>query len=224
MHAMSIPVYNSPTGIRRFARERADMVQLIRERGVADEQVLAAMNSVERHQFLPEHFVARAYDDTSLPIGEGQTISQPYTVAFMTEALHVKRDDKVLEIGTGSGYQAAVLAALGVRVFTIERSLELLATARKTLERLRYRVASRGGDGTVGWTAHAPYNGIIVTAAAPDVPRPLLDQLAEGGRLVIPVGDREVQSVVVIERHDAEFTRTEAPGFKFVPLIGKNGW
>lgn len=221
---MSIPLHASPTGVRRFARERADMVQVIRDRGVTDEHVLAAMNQVERHQFLPEHFAARAYDDTSLPIGDGQTISQPYTVAFMTEALHVTKDDKVLEIGTGSGYQAGVLAALGARVFTIERSLDLLAVARKTLERLRYRVASRGGDGTVGWTAHAPYNGIIVTAAAPDVPQPLLDQLVDGGRLVIPVGDREVQSVVVIERQGTGFTRTEVPGFKFVPLIGKNGW
>jgi len=221
---MSITLHSSPSGIRRFARERADMVQLIRDRGVADERVLAAMNSVERHQFLPEHFAVRAYDDTSLPIGDGQTISQPYTVAFMTEALRVRKGDKVLEIGTGSGYQAAVLAAMGVQVFTIERSLELLAGARKVLERLRYRVASRGGDGTVGWTAYAPYNGIIVTAAAPDIPQPLLDQLVDGGRLVIPVGDREIQSVVIMERQGDAFKRTEAPGFKFVPLIGKNGW
>jgi len=221
---MSIPTSSGRTGVRRFAEERAEMVRLIRARGVSDERVLAALNSVERHLFLPEHFAGRAYDDTSLPIGDGQTISQPYTVAFMTEALHLKGGDKILEVGTGSGYQAAVLAALGAHVFTIERSLELLAGARKVLERLRYRVASRGGDGTVGWTAHAPYQGIIVTAAAPDVPRPLLDQLAEGGRLVIPVGGREVQSLVVVERHGENFERTEAPGFKFVPLIGKMGW
>lgn len=221
---MSVTIRNSPSGVRRFAREREEMVRLIRERGVADERVLAAMNAVERHMFLPEHFAGRAYDDTSLPIGEGQTISQPYTVAFMTEALHVRKGDKVMEIGTGSGYQAAVLATLGAQVFTIERSLELLAGARKTLERLHYRIASRGGDGTIGWTAHAPYQGIIVTAAAPDVPQPLLDQLAEGARLVIPVGGREIQSIVVVERHGEDFERTEAPGFKFVPLIGKMGW
>jgi len=221
---MSIPTSRGRTGVRRFADERAEMVRLIRERGVSDERVLSALNSVERHLFLPEHFSGRAYDDTSLPIGEGQTISQPYTVAFMTEALRFKEGDKILEVGTGSGYQAAVLTAMGGRVFTIERSLELLAGARKILERLHYRVASRGGDGTVGWTAHAPYQGIIVTAAAPDLPRPLLDQLAEGGRLVIPVGGREIQSIVVVERHDDTFERTEAPGFKFVPLIGKMGW
>jgi protein-L-isoaspartate(D-aspartate) O-methyltransferase len=221
---MSIPTSSGRTGVRRFAEERAEMVRVIRERGVGDERVLSAMNRVERHLFLPEHFAGRAYDDTSLPIGEGQTISQPYTVAFMTEALRFKEGDKILEIGTGSGYQAAVLTALGARVFTIERSLELLAGARKTLERLRYRVASHGGDGTVGWTAHAPYQGIIVTAAAPEVPRPLLDQLADGGRIVIPVGGREIQSIVVVERHGDAIERTEAPGFKFVPLIGKMGW
>lgn len=214
----------SRPGIRRFAEERAEMVRVIRERGVMDERVLAAMGSVERHMFLPEHFASRAYDDTSLPIGEGQTISQPYTVAFMTEALRIAPGDKVLEIGTGSGYQAAVLAVLGATVFTIERNLALLATARKTLDRLRYRVSARGGDGTVGWSAQAPYQGIIVTAAAPDIPAPLLAQLADGGRLVIPVGDREIQSVVIVERHGEAFDRREAPGFKFVPLIGKNGW
>ena len=221
---MIIPTSGGRTGVRRFAEERAEMVRLIRERGVTDERVLAALNTVERHLFLPEHFAVRAYDDTSLPIGEGQTISQPYTVAFMTEALRVRSGDKILEVGTGSGYQAAVLAVLGAHVFTIERSLELLAGARRILERLHYKVASRGGDGTVGWTAHAPYQGVIVTAAAPDVPQPLLDQLADGGRLVIPVGGREVQSIVIVERHGDSFERTEAPGFKFVPLIGKMGW
>jgi protein-L-isoaspartate(D-aspartate) O-methyltransferase len=218
------PSSSSHTGTRRLAEERAEMVRLIRERGVTNEQVLTAMGSVERHLFLPELFALRAYDDTSLPIGQGQTISQPYTVAFMTEALRIKSGQKVLEVGTGSGYQAAVLAAMGVNVYTIERSLELLASARKTLERLRYRVAARGGDGTIGWSAYAPYDGIIVTAAAPDVPQPLLDQIVDGGRLVIPVGDREIQSVVIMERHGDSFDRTAAPGFKFVPLIGKMGW
>jgi protein-L-isoaspartate(D-aspartate) O-methyltransferase len=221
---MNVPTGGAPTGVRRFAEEREEMVKLIRERGVKDERVLAAMQRVERHLFLPEHFWSRAYDDTSLPIGEGQTISQPYSVAFMTEALRVKDGAKLLEIGTGSGYQAAVLAAMGAWVFSIERNLDLLATARKVLERHRYRVATRGGDGTVGWTAHAPYEGIIVTAAAPDVPQPLLDQLGDGGRLVIPVGGREIQSVVIVERQGESFVRTEAPGFKFVPLIGKMGW
>jgi protein-L-isoaspartate(D-aspartate) O-methyltransferase len=221
---MSIPPNHSRPGVRRFAEDRAEMVRVIRDRGVTDERVLTAMGSVERHLFLPEHFSSRAYDDTSLPIGEGQTISQPYTVAFMTEALRVCAGDKILEIGTGSGYQAAILAALGANVFTIERNLALLANARKTFDRLRCRVAARGGDGTIGWSANAPYKGIIVTAAAPDIPRPLLDQLDDGGRLVIPVGDREVQSVVIVERQGDSYDRREAPGFKFVPLIGKNGW
>jgi protein-L-isoaspartate(D-aspartate) O-methyltransferase len=159
-----------------------------------------------------------------LPIGHGQTISQPYTVAFMTEALGCVEGDKVLEVGTGSGYQAAVLSAMDIRVFSIERNLELLSAARKIFDRLGLRVVTRGGDGTVGWSQHAPYQGILVTAAAPEVPEQLLKQLADGGKLVIPVGDREIQSIVVVTRHGDDFERTASAGFKFVPLIGKAGW
>ena len=210
--------------IRRHEEDCEEMLALIVARGVTDPRVLAAMRAVPRHAFVPEAFIGRAYDDTALPIGDGQTISQPYTVAFMTQALGPKEGDTVLEIGTGSGYQAAVLAALGVRVFSIERNHGLLIRARKVLDQHRVRVATRVGDGTVGWNEHAPYNGIIVTAAAPDIPEPLLKQLADGGRLVIPVGEMEMQSIVICTRCGEEFARREERGFKFVPLIGKIGW
>jgi protein-L-isoaspartate(D-aspartate) O-methyltransferase len=182
------------------------------------------MVTVERHLFVPEPFTNRSYEDSALPIGKGQTISQPYTVAFMTQALGVRAGDKILEIGTGSGYQSSVLSVLGARVFSIERDHELLAGARKMFDRLGYRIATKGGDGTVGWNEFAPYNGIIVTAGAPDVPRPLTEQLAEGGKLVIPVGTLQQQALIVITRHCEEFIRREIEGFKFVPLIGKMGW
>jgi protein-L-isoaspartate(D-aspartate) O-methyltransferase len=208
----------------RFDTERDEMLALIRDRGVTDERVLRAMRVVERHRFVPEIHINRAYDDSALPIGRGQTISQPYTVAFMTAALEAKEGGKVLEIGTGSGYQAAVLAEMGVRVFTIERNLDLLAGARKVLESLGYRVASKGGDGTVGWNEFAPFDSIVVTAGAPDIPQPLITQLVEGGRLVIPVGDRDIQSLFVCTRRGEQFAKREIHGFKFVPLIGKMGW
>lgn len=208
----------------RFEFERKEMIDLIRDRGVTDERVLVAMQKVERHLFVSEPFINRAYDDSALPIGKGQTISQPYTVALMTEALQVHPDDKVLEVGTGSGYQAVVLATMGARVFTIERNLELLAGARKVFDRLGYRIASKGGDGTIGWKEHSPFQGIVVTAGAPDIPQPLLGQLADGGRLVIPVGDLDIQSLIVCTRSGERFDRREIRGFKFVPLIGKKGW
>ena len=210
--------------LRRHDEECAEMLAIIASRGITDQRVISAMRAVPRHAFVPEAFAGRAYDDTALPIGDGQTISQPYTVAFMTQALGVKDGDTVLEIGTGSGYQAEVLATMGVRVFSIEMNHGLLARARKVLDQQRLRVATRVGDGTVGWNEHAPYNGIIVTAAAPDIPEPLLKQLAEGGRLVIPVGEMEMQSIVICTRRGDEYTKREEHGFKFVPLIGKIGW
>jgi len=200
------------------------MVVLLRERGISDESVLDAMRSVERQLFVPEPFTNRSYEDSALPIGNAQTISQPYTVAFMTQSLGVKPGDKVLEVGTGSGYQAAILAHMGVRVFSIERDLELLAEARKIFDSLGYRIASKGGDGTLGWSEFAPFDGIIVTAGAPDIPQPLLQQLADGGKLVIPVGDMEIQTLIICERQGENFERQEMQGFKFVPLIGKMGW
>jgi protein-L-isoaspartate(D-aspartate) O-methyltransferase len=210
--------------MNRFEQERKDMIALLQQRGVKDELLLQAMQHVEREQFVLPAFLNRAYDDSALPIASGQTISQPYTVAFQTERLRVERNAKVLEIGTGSGYQAAVLAEMGCRVFTIERHIELHLQARKLLEKLGYHIASRCGDGTVGWNEFAPYDGIIVTAAAPEVPQTLLDQLADGGRLVIPVGDLESQSIRVVLRRGDVYDSTEEHGFKFVPLIGKKGW
>ena len=201
------------------------MISLLETKGISDPNVLAAMAKVERHLFVEPPFVNRAYEDSALPIGYEQTISQPYTVAYMTQALACKHGDKVLEVGTGSGYQAVILAKMGCRVFTIERHLGLaLPNARKMFDKMNLRIASKGGDGTVGWNEFAPFDGIIVTAGAPDVPESLKQQLADGGRLVIPVGDREVQKVIVMRRAGDSFLTEETFGFKFVPLVGKNGW
>jgi protein-L-isoaspartate(D-aspartate) O-methyltransferase len=208
----------------RFEDERREMVEVLRSKGILDTRVLDAMGKVERHLFVPSPFTDRSYEDSALPLSKGQTISQPYTVAFMTQSLRLRPGEKVLEVGTGSGYQAAILAELGARVFTIERDLDLLSGARKLLERLGYRIASKGGDGSVGWNDSAPFDGIIVTAGAPDVPQPLLNQLAEGGRLVIPVGAREIQSLALVTRTGERYDRRQVDGFKFVPLIGKEGW
>ena len=208
----------------RFEDERRDMVALLRERGISDERLLHVMGKIERHLFVSEPFVNRSYDDTALPIAKQQTISQPYTVAFMTEQLSPRPGSKVLEIGTGSGYQAAVLAELGCKVYTIERHVDLLLQARKMFERFGYRIGSKAGDGTIGWSEFAPYDGIIVTAAAPEIPEPLLKQLVDGGRLVIPVGDLESQDLFIVERTGDTYTKREMKGFKFVPLIGKKGW
>ncbi len=208
----------------RFDEERKEMVALMRERGITDEKVLEVMGRLERHLFVKEPFVNRSYDDTALPIAKQQTISQPYTVAFMTQELAVSAGQKILEIGTGSGYQAAVLAEMGCRVFSIERHMELFLQTRKLLERLGYRIATQCGDGTVGWSEFAPYDGIIVTAAAPEVPDALLNQLMIGGRLVIPVGDLDMQKLRVISKKEEGFESKEVYGFKFVPLIGKKGW
>ncbi len=208
----------------RFDDERRDMIALLRERGIADERLLQVMGRIERHLFVSEPFTNRSYDDTALPIAKQQTISQPYTVAFMSEQLAVEPGAKILEVGTGSGYQAAVLAELGCKVYTIERHVDLLLQARKMFERLGYRIASKAGDGTIGWSEFAPYDGIIVTAAAPEVPDPLLKQLADGGRLVIPVGNLDVQDLFVVTRTGETYSQREMKGFKFVPLIGKKGW
>jgi len=210
--------------LRRFDDERREMIQLLKDRGISDKRVLEAMEKVPRHMFVMEAFINRAYDDCALPIGYSQTISQPYTVAFMTESLKAKEGEKVLEIGTGSGYQAAILASMGVRVFTIERNYQLLNEARKRLDKLGYRVAARAGDGTLGWSDFKPYNGILVTAGSPTIPQPLLDQLDEGGRLVIPIGGLDEQKLHIIEKKGEEFLTREVQGFKFVPLIGKRGW
>jgi protein-L-isoaspartate(D-aspartate) O-methyltransferase len=208
----------------RFDFECDEMIDLIRQRGITDERLLQAMKTVDRREFVQIAFLNRSYDDCALPIGHSQTISQPYTVAVMTEALEVEPGDKLLEIGTGSGYQAALLAEMGARVFTIERNMELLTSARKRFEKLHYEIVSKCGDGTIGWKDFAPYDGIIVTAGAPEAPKPLLNQLNDEGVLVIPIGDLDIQNIHIVRRVKDKFETREAVGFKFVPLIGKKGW
>ena len=208
----------------RFEDERREMINLLKDRGIVDERLLQAMGKIERHLFVSEPFVNRSYDDTALPIAKQQTISQPYTVAYMTQELMLKPGARVLEIGTGSGYQAAILAEMGCKVFTIERHVDLLLQARKMFEKSGYRIGSKAGDGTIGWSEFAPYDGIVVTAAAPDVPEPLLKQLADGGRLVIPVGNLDIQDLHVFAKTGDTFEKKVVRGFKFVPLIGKIGW
>lgn len=211
----------------RASAARARMVvDQLRSRGIRDERVLAAMLTVPREAFVPEKDRDLAYRDGPLPIGAGQTISQPYMVARMTELLRVASGDRVLDIGTGSGYQAAVLAELGCRVTSLEREPELAATAADRLAALGYadRVEVRTGDGSLGDPDGAPWGGILVAAAAPSVPVALREQLGEGRRLVIPVGSRYLQDLLVVERHGDEW-REEADGpCVFVPLVGAGGW
>jgi protein-L-isoaspartate(D-aspartate) O-methyltransferase len=197
----------------------------IAARGVRDPRVLAAMRRVPRHEFMPEAMRVQAYGDHAMPIGEGQTISQPYIVALMSELLELRGEERVLEIGTGSGYQAAILAELCRKVYTIERVKVLAERARATLDRLGYRtVAMKVYDGTYGWKEMAPFDAIIVTAAAPDVPAALVEQLTEGGRLVIPVGERFSQVLMkVVKSTSGVVTQTSIPCM-FVPLIGAHGW
>jgi len=210
----------------RFARERERMVeeQLVR-RGITDARVLEAMRKVPRHLFVEEALRDRAYGDHPLPIGEGQTISQPYIVGIMTQLLHLTGTEKVLEIGSGSGYQTAVLAELARRVCSVERIASLAARARATLEAMGYtNVWVRTADGTFGWPDEAPFDRILVSAAAPAVPEPLFDQLVEGGRMVLPVGDPFAQTLTVVDRVGGEKKISADSGCVFVKLIGKYGW
>jgi len=210
-----------------FPFHRAQMVQRhLRSRGIRDPRVLAAMGKVEREALLPAELGEFAYEDTPLPIAAGQTISQPYIVALMTEALRLAPGDRVLEIGTGSGYAAAVLAEIAAKVYTIERHAELADSARRRLVELGYQnIEVRCGDGTLGWGEHAPFDAIVVAAGGPDVPRSLLQQLAIGGRLVMPVGGERLQELVRITRTGtAQFEREDLGAVRFVPLIGDDGW
>jgi protein-L-isoaspartate(D-aspartate) O-methyltransferase len=209
-----------------LATARAEMVQhQLRERGIRDEKVLAAMEKVPRHRFVDAALRSRAYGDHALPIGAGQTISQPYMVALMTEALGLQGGERVLEIGTGSGYQTAVLAEFTPRLFSVERSPELARAAAAVLRDLGYaNVILKTADGTLGWPEHGPYDGILVTAGAPEVPAPLLGQLVEGGRLVVPVGDRELQRLELVTRKGDRVTVRTLVECAFVPLVGAAGW
>ncbi|MBI5749771.1 MAG: protein-L-isoaspartate(D-aspartate) O-methyltransferase [Nitrospinae bacterium] len=194
-------------------------------RGIRDRRVLDAMGKVPRHLFVEEALRSRAYGDHPLPIGEKQTISQPYMVALMTESLELKGNEKVLEIGTGSGYQSAVLAELCEKVYSVERIKALAVKARDRLDSLGYlNIAIKIFDGTYGWIEHAPYDAIIVTAGAPDIPKSLIDQLAVDGRMVIPIGDEFSQTLVKLEKGRDGITTTNICGCVFVKLVGNHGW
>lgn len=210
----------------RYGILRQEMVEnQIAVRGIRNPRVLAAMRAVPRHLFVPERYRSDAYADSPLPIGEGQTISQPFIVAFMTDLLSPGPEDTVLEIGAGSGYQAAILSRLARVVISLERIPEVAEMARRNLAAAGAgNVSVRVGDGTLGWRENAPYKGILVTAAGPSVPPALLEQLAEGGRLVVPVGDRDVQDLVRMTRKNGRIEEERYGGVRFVPLIGKQGW
>jgi protein-L-isoaspartate(D-aspartate) O-methyltransferase len=217
---------NKSTDGDEFTVQRAEMIEKqLRRRGVRDSGVLAAMVAVPREEFVPKEFRQRAYEDAPLPIGEGQTISQPYIVAAMTAALHLNGSDHVLEIGTGCGYQAAILSHLAKIVFTIESRSQLASSAAARLDRLGLEnVHVHCGDGTLGLPELAPFDAILVAAAAPSVPEPLRAQLAEGGRLILPVGDADSQELLHIERHGNSFETRTLEACRFVPLIGYHGW
>jgi protein-L-isoaspartate(D-aspartate) O-methyltransferase len=201
------------------------LVEQLETRGIADQRVLAAMGAVPRHLFVESALADRAYEDRALPIGQRQTISQPYMVALMTQALELTGAERVLEIGAGSGYQAAILSHLASRVYSVERVKALANRARKVLDRLKlFNVVIRVFDGTFGWPEEAPFDAIIVTAGAPAVPQPLIDQLKEGGRLVAPVGDREGQQLVKLVKRSSGVETTVLTECAFVPLIGAHGW
>ena len=209
-----------------YAYRRAQMVESLKRGGISDRHVIAVMSEVPRHLFVPEAFRHQAYDDdVSIHIGEGQTISQPRIVALMTESARITPNSRVLEIGTGSGYQAAVLSKLSRFVFTVERVSSLARQAKAVLDQLGIEnVSVKVMDGTLGWRAQAPFDAILVTAGAPDVPEPLVDQLADGGRLVVPVGPRETQVLKIVERRGERTFAHELKGACFVPLIGRHGW
>ena len=203
---------------------RNKLVKILRNKGISDERVLHAIGKVPRHVFFDNALLEHAYQDKAFPIGEGQTISQPYTVAFQTEKLEIKTGDKVLEIGTGSGYQACILIEMGAKVYTIEYNKKLYEKTKGFLPTMGYKPYFFLGDGSKGLPSKAPYNKIIVTAGAPVVPSALTDQLAENGILIIPVGNRERQVMMRITKKNGELIKEEFDHFAFVPLLGKEGW
>ena len=204
---------------------RRQLVKVLIQKGINNPKVIDAIGKVPRHFFLDNAFIQHAYQDKAFPIGEGQTISQPYTVAFQSQLLDPKMDDKILEIGTGSGYQACVLVEMGVTLFSMEYNKVLYDKTRKKLPTMGYRPILKNGDGSLGWPIHAPFDGIIVTAGAPIVPDALKEQLKIGGKLVIPVGDNTTQKMLLITRmSEVEFETKEYDNFSFVPLLGKQGW
>lgn len=215
-----------PVHSNTYEKARARMVQeQLLARGLDDPAVLKAMTRVPRHLFVEDALRAQAYGDFPLPIGQGQTISQPYMVALMTQLLQLQAQEMVLEIGTGCGYQSAILAALCERVYTVERIKPLLARARRTFDQLHiFNIMSKVADGTEGWPENAPFAAIIVTAAGPQIPRPLVEQLADPGRMVLPVGDQEEQTLMVVRKEQGEVTTTPVESVRFVKLVGTHGW
>lgn len=197
----------------------------LRDRGICDERVLRAMETIPRHEFVAPSLQRDAYEDNPVPIGEGQTVSQPYIVAFMLEALEITPENHVLEIGTGTGYQAALLGQLAREVYTVERVPALFIAAKENLDRLGYpNIKVELGDGTRGLPEHAPYDRIIVAAAAPDIPAPLFEQLAEGGRMVIPVGPPDIQELLLVRKQNGTAFTQRLEGCRFVPLVGEQGF
>ena len=216
----------SPVRINKYEKVRARMVQeQLIPRGIENHAVLDAMSTVPRHLFTEDALHAQAYGDFPLPIGHGQTISQPYVVALMTQLLDLKGQEKVLEIGTGCGYQSAILASLCEKVYTVERIKPLLARTRRTFDQLHlFNIISKIDDGTAGWPEHAPFDAIIVTAAGPQIPQPLIDQLADPGSMVLPVGDAERQTLMFVRKENGEVSTTPVESVRFVKLVGIHGW
>jgi len=220
-----IAVFTLNATAQNYAERRDRMVEnQIKSRGINDQDVIRAMKTVKRHEYVPQQFRNRAYSDRPLSIGQGQTISQPFIVAHMTELLDVDKNDKILEIGTGSGYQAAVLAEITSNVYSVEIVEELAERARKTLHEQGYRnIHLKIGDGYKGWKEHAPFDGIIVTCSPSDVPEPLKEQLAENGRMVIPVGGVLIQELVVLKKKDGKLKRSRISNVRFVPMVDDDG-
>ncbi len=209
----------------RHKGQRRALIKLLKQKGIKSEAVLNALNTLPRHFFFDSALDSHAYEDKAFPIGEGQTISQPYTVAYQTELLEIKPGDKVLEIGTGSGYQGAILYLLGAEVHTIEYQKKLYSKTKKFLDKLGIHLHTYFGDGSMGLPAQAPFDKILVTAGAPVIPNSLLKQLAIGGMLVIPVGDRNTQKMIrLIKKTSSKIVQEEFDKFAFVPLLGNEGW
>lgn len=209
--------------------KKKELIEILKRQGIKDKNVLDAFMKVRREEFVSEEFKRRAYDNNALPIGGSQTISQPYTVAMMTQLLDVQPGHNVLEIGTGSGYQTAILCEMGAKVYTIERVDELARSAAEILKRIGYIAKIKIGDGTQGWRDYAPYDRIIVTAGSPKAPMPLLEQLEIDGKMIIPIGDKESQVMTLIkktinEEGEIKFLQKKFDEYRFVPLIGNEGW
>lgn len=216
-------------GLNLYGLKRRELVEQLHRLGIKDKSVLKALNTVKRELFVSEEFKRFAYDNNALPISSNQTISQPYTIAFMTELLAVKKGDSILEVGTGSGYQAAILCEIGADVYSVERLEELSVQAKALLDKLSYKVKIKCDDGSMGWKEYSPYDGIIVTAGSPKVPKSLTDQLNINGRLVIPVGDRSSQRLIHVRKvktkdNKIKLLKDQYKDFRFVPLLGEEGW